>query len=75
MTISAYSLMELATAAASAPMVEITMEDRIEFGRALILQGYAPHRAAIMAEGIQSNDGALQMLARHRVAYQGRERA
>lgn len=70
--ISPFHLIELATAAKAAPMVEITVEDRIEFGRALILQGYSPARAAVMAETIEHNDGALQMLARHRVTYQGK---
>lgn len=65
--LTAGSLMELAQ---SARMVPITAEDRIEFGRALILQGYAPERAAYMARvGILDNDGALQMLARHRISY------
>lgn len=65
--LTAGSLIELAR---SASMVPITAEDRIEFGRALILQGYAPERAARMAfVEILDNDGALQMLARHRVRY------
>jgi hypothetical protein len=60
-------LLELARAA---HMVPITAEDREEFGRALILQGYSPERAAWMANGeILDNDGALQMLARHRIRY------
>ncbi len=52
-----------------AVMVPVILEDRIEFGRALILQGYAPARAAVMAERIEDDDGALQMLARHRIRY------
>lgn len=56
--------------ARSARMVPIIAEDREEFGRALILQGYSPDRAAHMAAvGILDNDGALQMLARHRLRY------
>jgi hypothetical protein len=65
--LTAGSLVELAR---SARMVTITSEDRIEFGRALVLQGYAPARAARMAAGeILDNDGALQMLARHRLRF------
>lgn len=60
-------LLELARAAR---MVAITAEDREEFDRSLILQGYEPHCAARMAGGeILDNDGALQMLARHRIRY------
>ncbi|KQX19373.1 MULTISPECIES: hypothetical protein [unclassified Sphingomonas] len=47
-------------------MVEIEQIDREEFGRALILQGYSAIRAAEMARELPDNDGALQMLARHR---------
>ncbi len=64
---TAGDLIELARAAR---MVPITAEDREEFGRALILQGYSAARAARMAGGeILDNDGALQMLARHRIRY------
>jgi hypothetical protein len=71
--ITAGNLTELARAAR---MVPITPEDREEFGRALILQGYAPERAAHMAcVGILDNDGALQMLARHRIRYSPRQHA
>lgn len=67
--LTAGSLIELAR---SARMVPITVDDRIEFGRALILQGYSPERAARMAaREILDNDGALQMLARHRLRYSG----
>lgn len=52
-------------------MVRVNVDDRAEFGRALILQGYAPDRAARMAVEIDDNDGALQMLARHRIRYGG----
>jgi hypothetical protein len=51
-------------------MVPVTVEDRAEFGRALVLQGYSPKRAARMATSeILDNDGALQMLARHRIRF------
>lgn len=63
---SAASLLEVANATRVVPII---VEDRIEFGRALILQGYAPLRAVLMAESIPDNDGALQMLARHRLRY------
>ncbi|MYL97045.1 hypothetical protein GR702_04565 [Novosphingobium sp. FGD1] len=61
---------ELLELARAARMVPITAEDREEFGRALVLQGYTPEPAARMAVGeILDNDGALQMLARHRIRY------
>lgn len=60
----------LSEIAASTRMVPISVEDRVEFGRALVLQGYSPERAAYMATtGILDDDGALQMLARHRIRY------
>ncbi|WP_425230244.1 hypothetical protein [Sphingomonas sp.] len=46
--------------------------DRIEFEWALVLQGYAPVRAAQLAHELPASDGALQMLARHRVATERR---
>ena len=52
-----------------ARMVPITLDDRVEFGRALVLQGYSPARAVELATTIEDNDGAIQMLARHRVRY------
>lgn len=59
----------LAALAADAKMLPIIDADRIEFGRALILQGYDASRALRMIQGeIEDNDGVLQMLARHRVA-------
>lgn len=51
-------------------MVEIVPEDRREFARALVLQGYDAPRAHRMAYvDLMDNDGALQMLARHRRGY------
>ena len=65
--LTAVGLLEMAR---STIMVPISVEDRAEFGRALVLQGYAPERAARMAmREILDNDGALQMLARHRIRY------
>ena len=62
----------LAEMASTTMMVPISIEDRVEFGRALVLQGYSPERAAYMATtGILDDDGALQMLARHRIRYSG----
>lgn len=59
----------LVALAADAKMLPIIDADRIEFGRALILQGYDTSRALRMIQDeIEDNDGALQMLARHRVA-------
>lgn len=60
----------LAEAASSTKMVRVTDGDRAEFGRALVLQGYSPERAARMATTeIPDNDGALQTLARHRIRF------
>lgn len=60
---------EVAERAAATTMVEIIEADREEFAIALVLQGYAPARAHQMAfETIGLDDGALQMLARHRLA-------
>lgn len=51
-------------------MVPITEADRDEFAVALLLQGYSLARAHRMAfDEIDDNDGALQMLARHRIAH------
>lgn len=50
------------------PMAEVVQADRREFGRALIHQGYTPDRAAELATDLPYSDGALQMLARHRIA-------
>ncbi|KQM21919.1 hypothetical protein [Novosphingobium sp. Leaf2] len=70
--LTAGSLIELARAARTVP---VTSDDRIEFGRALILQGYAPAPAARMsAVEILDNDGALQMLARHRIRFSSQVR-
>lgn len=60
---------ELLELARSARMVEVTLDDRIEFGRSLITQGYTPDRAAELMQTIPCNDAALQMLARHRIRY------
>jgi hypothetical protein len=49
-------------------MVPIERCDREEFARALVLQGYSPTRAEKMMHELPDNDGALQMLARHRIA-------
>lgn len=51
-------------------MVPVTLLDRVEFERALVLQGYEPERAAQLAHGLAATDGALQMLARHRINVQ-----
>jgi hypothetical protein len=65
--LTAGGLLEIAR---TTKMVPVTVEDRVEFGRALVLQGYSPDRAARMAASeILDNDGALQMLARHRVRF------
>ena len=49
--------------------IPIEQVDRDEFAVALVIQGFAPGRAHRMAfEEIEDNDGALQMLARHRIA-------
>jgi len=64
-------LMERADAIRAAPHVPITEEDRFEFAAALILQGYRITQAADIATDLAETDGALQMLARCRVAYSG----
>lgn len=53
-------------------MVEVESIDRVEFEWALTLQGYAPDRAWQLAYELPANDGALQMLARHRLATERR---
>lgn len=62
---------QLSARAATTVMVRIEPCDRREFARALVLQGYdAPraHRMAYDTSGeIKDNDGALQMLGRHRL--------
>ena len=69
MTVSLIDAPWLVALAADAKILPIIDADRIEFGRALILQGYDASRALRMVqEEIKDNDGALQMLARHRVA-------
>lgn len=50
-------------------MVDVINDDRVEFCRALILQGYEPERAGNLASTLPGHDGALQMLARHRLRY------
>lgn len=60
---------EILAQAQSTLMVTVDDEDRREFARALILQGYTPVRAAELATTLENSDGALQMLARHRIRY------
>ncbi|WP_062732622.1 hypothetical protein [Sphingobium abikonense] len=59
-----FELLEFASAARPVPVLQA---DRDEFCRALMLQGYSPRRALDLAQSLDDNDGALQMLARHRV--------
>ncbi|WP_430635048.1 hypothetical protein [Sphingomonas hankookensis] len=49
-------------------MVEVTDGDRAEFERGLITHGFAADTAKELAREQPANDGALQMLARHRLA-------
>ncbi|MGN5376121.1 hypothetical protein [Sphingomonas hankookensis] len=49
-------------------MVEVLDADRAELERGLFTQGFAPDRAHALAFSQPANDGALQMLARHRTA-------
>lgn len=64
------SLNELVSAVRQASMVKIEEADRDEFAVALVLQGYDTSRAHRMAyEELEDNDGALQMLARHRLRF------
>lgn len=70
MMANAPTIEQLRARAAAARMVRVTMDDRIEFAVALVLQGYSAPRAHDMAfhafHAIEDHDGALQMLARHR---------
>lgn len=49
-------------------MVEVLDTDRAELERGLFTQGFASDRAHALAFQQPANDGALQMLARHRMA-------
>ncbi|MEN2748209.1 hypothetical protein [Sphingomonas sp. T9W2] len=49
-------------------LVEVTAADRAELERGLFTQGFPADRAKEIAQDQDSNDGALQMLARHRLA-------
>ncbi|PXA99935.1 hypothetical protein DMC47_00770 [Nostoc sp. 3335mG] len=49
-------------------MVEVIDADRAEFERALITHGFHPETARELAFDQPEDDGALQMLARHRIA-------
>jgi hypothetical protein len=56
----------------------VTDDDRAELAVAITIRGYALDRAHHMLfdpndrEYVEDNDGALQMLARHRVAQAGK---
>lgn len=49
--------------------VPVITADRAEFCRALVLQGYGVERAINLAAELEETDGALQMLARHRINF------
>lgn len=63
-----FELLEFASATRPVPVLQV---DRDEFCRALMLQGYSPRRALDLAQSLEDTDGALQMLARHRVNFCG----
>ena len=50
--------------------VEVTDADRAELARGLFTQGFPADRARQIAQDQEPNDGALQMLARHRLTSQ-----
>lgn len=52
-----------------AGFVPVTDEDRFEFAVALVLHGWGERTAFAKARAMPPNDGALQMLARARIAY------
>jgi len=63
---------------AAGPTMIPTDDDRAEMAVALVIQGFELDRAWRMAfdpdyhEWLKDNDGALQMLARHRLAQAGK---
>lgn len=57
------------TEACGIAMVEVTDAGRAEFERGLVTHGFARDTAKELARVQPSNDGALQMLARHRIAF------
>lgn len=61
------ALAQLQLAQQFTSFVEVLARDRTEMARALVLQGYSPERAFDLAVNLPPNDGALQMLARHRI--------
>lgn len=63
----AIALEQLRFARGATKFVEVLARDRTEMARALVLQGYTPERAFDLAVDLPDNDGALQMLARHRI--------
>lgn len=65
----------VARAGALAPHVTIEQADREAMAFGLYFQGYPAGRACQIAfVELEDNDGALQMLARHRLAALSRER-
>jgi len=68
---SAAQLVEAANRVIATGMVPVTQDDRDQMAIALFIQGYPSGRAAHMAYvELGDNDGALQMLARHRLAVE-----
>ena len=67
--LTASQLFSLAQSIETAGFVEVTQPDREQMAVALFFQGYAAGRACQIAfVELEDNDGALQMLARHRIA-------
>lgn len=67
--LSAGQLFERVREVGDSPLAEVTQSDRDAMAVALVFQGYTCGRAAHMAfVELEDNDGALQMLARHRIA-------
>lgn len=67
---TATQLADDAHAIAKAGIVAVSLEDRRQMAIGLFLQGYPAGRALHLAfVELEDNDGALQMLARHRVEH------
>lgn len=61
---------EIVKRAEACRVLPVEQVDRDEFAVALFLQGYGPRRAHEIAYvELLDNDGALQMLVRHRVRF------
>lgn len=62
-------MVDRASEISAAGFVPVTEDDRFEFGTSLILHGWSPRLAFAKACQLEDSDGALQMLARCRIAH------